>query len=64
MKNQILETAGNLLSLEYVYTNPDPRDPLITDLSDPEQFEYVYNSVDCRGSVTFWCGSGSPDPYL
>ncbi len=26
----------------------------------------IYSSLQCWGSVTFWCGSGSgsPDPYL
>ncbi len=23
-----------------------------------------FSSKQCWGSVTFWCGSGSPDPYL
>ncbi len=25
---------------------------------------FFYQSLQCWESVTFWCGSGSPDPYL
>jgi hypothetical protein len=40
---------------------------IITDLDsgDPALFVNISHTLDqCWGSLKFWCGSGSPDPYL
>jgi hypothetical protein len=41
-------------------------DELLRELGRPSWWNICITllSKQCWGSVTFWCGSGSPDPYL